>query len=221
MKIAVVMAGHLRGWDYCKKNFLENLYDTNHNFDVFCETYNEIYRTDYHLHNEKDMKITKTDEEIKSLFDGINVVKFGIEPEQLGLSEKMQKRKLLKVFNSFLEYEHFNGKYDLCIRYRFDLLLDNKLDYEYILEKCTENKKLIFIGDGALHMPENDMFAITNSDTFKIYMNRLNTYPNQNEPMIHHWSMKHIQEQFGTVHSQTIGISIVRLDGNGNHRIEK
>jgi hypothetical protein len=149
------------------------------------------------------------------------MVHLGIEPEILGLSQDMQKRKLLMVFDKFLEYEQQHGKYDLCIRYRFDLLLDYKLDYNYILDECSRNPKLIFIGNGALHMPENDMFAITNSDTFKIYMNRLNTYPYQGEPMIHHWSMRHIQQDFGTMHSQTIEISIVRLDGNGNFRVEK
>jgi hypothetical protein len=221
MKIAVIMAGHARSWDYCKSNFIENICHGPHQIDVFCETYNEFFRSDYRVNNECEMKISHTDDEIKNMFKEINVVNLGIESEKLGPSQIMHKRKLLKVFDNFLEYENNNGKYDLCIKHRFDILLDNKIDYEYILEECTKNSKLIFIGDGAVHMPENDMFAMTNSDTFKIYMNRLNLYQNENDGMMHHWSMREIQQNFGTVHSQTIGISIVRVDGNRKYKVEK
>lgn len=221
MKIAIILPGHARAWDFCKENFLQTLYDKNHIIDVFVETYNEIFRTDYHLHNEFEMNVTKTDEEIKQMFEGINVVSFSIEPEVKGISEQMQKRKILRVFDSFLKHEEKYGKYDLVVRSRFDLLLDEKLDYEKILERCSENPKMIYIGNGALHMPENDMFAVCNSDTFKIYINRLNTYPYQGEAMLHHHSMKYIAQTMGIVYNQVIGISIVRLDGKRNYRIEK
>jgi hypothetical protein len=123
MKIAVIMAGHARSWDYCKSNFIENICHGPHQIDVFCETYNEFFRSDYHLHNECDMKISHTDDEIKDMFKEINVVNFGIEGEKLGPSQIMHKRKLLKAFGNFLEHENNNGKYDLCIKHRFDIVL--------------------------------------------------------------------------------------------------
>lgn len=221
MKIAVLIAGHIRSWDFCKSNFLENLYNSDHQIDVFIDTYNEIFRSDYHLHKEYEMNIIKNSDQIKEMFSGINVIDFGIEPEVVGPPQDMQKRKLLRVFNKFLEYEKNYNEYDLVMRYRFDLLLDKPLDYEYILQECTNNPKLIFIGDGAVHMPQNDMMAICNSNAFKIYLNRLNTYPLQGDPMIHHYSMDHLIADYGIEYSQTIGISIVRLDGNKNYRIEK
>lgn len=221
MKIAILLPGHARAWEFCKQNFLDTLYDKNHHIDVFVETYNQIFRSDYHLHNEFQMNIVKTDDEIKDLFREINVVNFSIEPEILGISEQMQKRKILRCFESFTDYETKNGKYDLVVRSRFDLLFDEKLNYDDIYRRCLDNPKLIFIGNGALHMPENDMFAICNTDTFKIYIDRLNTYPNQQEVMLHHYSMRHIAQAYGICYSQTIGISIARLDGNRNFRIEK
>ncbi len=222
MKIAILMAGHIRSWDFCKSNFIENVYkNADHQIDVFIDTYNQIFRSDYHLHKEFEMNIVKENLQVQELFSGINVVSFGIEPEMLGAPQDMQKRKLLRVFNNFLEYEKTNGEYDLVMRYRFDLLLDKPLNYEYILQECTKNKKMIFIGDGAVHMTQNDMMAICNSHTFKIYLNRLNTYPAQCDPMIHHYSMDHIVADFGVEYSQTIGISIVRLDGNKKYRVEK
>jgi hypothetical protein len=52
-------------------------------------------------------------------------------------------------------------------------------------------------------------------------MNRLNLFQNEYEPMLLHWSMREIQQNFGTIHSQTIGISIVRIDGNRKYKVEK
>ncbi len=46
MKIAVLLPGHIRTWDYCKQNFMDTIYDNNHTMDVFVDTYNEIFRPD-------------------------------------------------------------------------------------------------------------------------------------------------------------------------------
>jgi hypothetical protein len=220
MRIAIILPGHVRAWSYCRENFLETLYNKNHDIDVFVETYNQLFRSDYSLHNENQMQITKSDDEIKEMFSGINVKYFGIEPELTGSSGMMQKRKILKCYEEVKREEEQNGKYGLLVRSRFDLLLDNPLDYDTILSECTQNEKLIYIGLGAVHMTQNDMFAACKSDAFSIYINRLNEYPT-NEDMIHHWSMDYIKEKHGIEYRQVIDISIVRLDGNGNFKVEK
>lgn len=208
MKIAVLLPGHIRTWDHCKQNFMDTIYDSNHTIDVFVDTYNDIFRPDYELHDENKMNIVKNDDEISALFEGINVVDLKIERQNEGLPSIMQMNKILKVTNTYEEYENINGKYDLVVRSRCDILLDEKLDYEKIFESC-KNSKLIYIGNGAVHMPENDMFAICNTDTFKIYGKRFleDLYP--------HGSMVMIANKYGVSYSQTIGISIVRLGGPG------
>jgi hypothetical protein len=208
MKIAVLIPGHIRAWEVCKENFMNTIYDTNHMIDVFIDTYNEIYRNDYSLHNENGMNISEEDNNILSLFGGINVVDFKIEKQIPMEPETAQIRKILKVVNAYEKYENENGKYDLVIRTRFDILLDEKLDYKKIYNQCKDSK-LIYIANGAVHREENDMFAICNSDTFKIYGRRF--YHN---PYVHS-SMITIKKKYGIQYSQTIGISIVRLGGPG------
>lgn len=219
MKVAILLAGHMRAWNYCRSNFMENLYNANHQIDVFCDTYNQVFRSDYKLHNECDMQVTLTDEEIKSQFTGINVVNFDIEPEQLGHADLMQKRKLLRVFDSYNKHVAQHGEYDLCIKSRFDILLHKPFDYESVLNECNNNSKLIFISDGGVPVRENDMFAATKPEAFDIYMNRLNIIQDgRKEYAQQHWSMHKIELTHGIQYNNSIHISIVRLDGNGNFR---
>ena len=58
------------------------------------------------------------------------------------------------------------------------------------------------------------------SDTFKIYINRLKEH-DENDPMLHHESLIDIKNKYGIVYDQSIGISVARLDGNKNFRLEK
>lgn len=213
MKIAILIPGHLRAWEYCRQNFIENLYDNLYDIDVYIETYNEIFRSDYVLHGEHNMKIYKSNEEIINMFHGINVVYFGIESEKTGPAPQMQARKITKLHHNI---DYF--KYDIIVRHRFDILLDNKINYKKIYNLCN-NK--IFIGSGAINMKENDMFAIGNSNAMKIYMNRFELYPHKNDQMIPHNSMNYIKDLYGIEYDQSIGMSIVRLDGKGGYQIEK
>jgi len=223
MKVAVLLPGHLRAWNYCRENFISKIYDDNHEIDVFIDTYYEVFRSDYELHGESSMQILKNKDEIKNDFNDINVVDFSVEDEITGEGYRramyMQKRKILKIYDSFSKYQDQNGKYDLVVRSRFDILLDKKLDYDYILKKCIKNPKLIFIGNGAVDRDDNDMFAVCSSDTFDLYVNRLNLYPDETDPALHHKSLTHIEKNYGVVYDKTTKISIVRLDGNKNFTV--
>ena len=223
MKVAVILPGHLRAWEFCKQNFRNTVY-WKYNPDLFIDTYYQIFRTDYSLHGESEMNITRTWEEIANMFFGMSVKYFNVENETVGIppyTQKMQAKKLLKLLERLKHVEQFLGKYDLIVRTRPDLQLDKPLDYEYILEECTKNPKKIFMGEGALHWPEhNDMFGVMTSDTFKIYINRLKEH-DENDPMLHHESLIDIKNKYGIVYDQSIGISVARLDGNKNFRLEK
>lgn len=215
MKIAILIPGHIRAWDFCKENFMKNVYDTEHHIDVFIETYFQIFRTDYHLHKENEMQITKNEKEIRHMFDGLNVVHFGVEEQRSGPAATMQKEKLLKCYMNFSEFVKNNGAYDLVVRTRFDILFDEKINYNSILEQNIKNPKLIFIATGVINMRHNDMFCVCIPETFDLYANRFN---NNDDP---HITMEQIERQHGIKYDNNTRISIVRLDGNKNYRIEK
>jgi len=221
MKIAIILPCHMRSWDFCRQNFLENVYDKDHEIDVFVDTYFETFRTDYHLHKENEMNVVLEENEIKSKFDGINVVHFNIENELLGQSWLMHKRKLLMAYSAVANREAEYGNYDLIVKYRFDILADYKLQYNYYKRRLENNPNIIFMADGGVWMTdENDMAAITSSNNMKLYINRLNEY-NNDDPMLFHSSLSYIANKYKIKYVQNIGISIVRLDGNRNFRIEK
>jgi hypothetical protein len=218
MKIAILLPGHLRAWEFCKNNFMENLYDANHDIDIFVDTYYELYRTDTEQFNRDKLRIFKTKEEIKSLFDGLNVVSFEIEevPEFVDGYEKvdahiLQRRKISKVFETMMNYEDKNTKYDLVIRSRFDITVRDKLNYEDILNSCNQNDKMIMIGNGGVNHPYNDMFAISTSQNMRLYGKRFDLYP------CVHDSFPRMESTYGTILNRQISINRVTVDDNGNH----
>lgn len=223
MKIAVLMAGHLRAWDYCKNNFMSCVYDTEHQIDVFVHTYREKFRSDYRLHKENEMRIILTDKEIIDFFQGINVPRLAIEDEWgTGLPSQIpHKRKTLLNYQMCLDYEKEHGKYDLIFSYRPDILLDNKVDYNLEYEKLQKNPKLVLMANGALNMPEENPFCgMGLNETMAIYFNRLNEIP-EHDPMLFHTSFTHIKHKYGIQYEQSLHMSVVRLDGNRNYRVEK
>lgn len=214
MKIAILLPGHIRAWDYCKQNFLNTIYDKSYQIDVFIDTYNDIFRNDYIVNNEHEMNIIKTDYEIQLLFSDINVVYLSVEPQIEGPAEKMQIRKILKIVDAYENYEQNHDKYDLVVKSRCDILIDEKLDYKSILETC-KNNNIIYIGKGGNDTKENDMFAVCNSDVFKIYGRRFLDCP------YIHPSMSLIETKYNISYIQNIGMSIVRLDGNKKYVVIK
>ena len=170
MRIAVLIPGHLRPWDACKQNFLDTLYDTNHQIDVFVETYNSIFRSDGQIGGESELKYILSRDDVLSLFDGINVVYCNVETDLTGDAELLQIRKMNILYHSFQKYEFENGPYDLVVRSRFDILLDKTIDYNYIYSLCHDSKNM-FIGKGGVHLAENDLFAVSNSHLMRLYFN--------------------------------------------------
>lgn len=211
MRIGVLIPGHLRAWDYCKSNFLETVCDSEHEIFVFVDTYHQVYRSDYKLHDEYKMQRTMSYDEIKDSFSGINLVSLVVENEKLGDASSKQGRKILNCYNRFKQFEQKFGRFDLCIKTRTDILLDQKLDYERIKKEVTKFRRVIYIGDGIVRLRfQNDIFAATNSETFEIYCERFLEYPD-----CVHQSMNYIRREWGVEYNQTVGISIVRLGGEG------
>ena len=217
MKIAILLAGHLRFWRECKSNFLSCLYQDGHDIDVFVDTYDKVFRSDYSVRKENEQQISLRSEDLHALFSGINVVSFKIEPELIGITEAPQIRKLLNVYDTYVNYEKEHGRYDLVIKSRFDIKLHNIVDYSNLSKQLSSSNKTLHISNGAVNsIPnENDMLALGDTDTFKIYGNRHRRFS------CVHGSIGMIQQQDGVKCIPDIDISILRFSHDGTKIVEE
>lgn len=213
MKIAILLPGHLRTWRYCRSNFLENLYDREHEIDVFVDTYYNDFRLDRYSKHEKHFSVTLSESEIQALLSDINVVSLSIETENNEDSTDEQKRKILKIVKTL---EETPVHYDLVVRSRFDVLVQEKVDYNRIYEETEKEPNLIYLGKGSVN-GINDMFAVCRSAVFSIYGNRF-TLTKNNDP---HNSLYNIRDQYGVKYDHSIPTATVRIGADGKYRIEK
>jgi hypothetical protein len=216
MKIAILLVGHLRFWKECRSNFLSCLYQDGYDIDVFVDTYYQMFRSDYSVRKENENCVNLTSSDIHALFRGINVVSFKIEPELLG-GESMQVRKLLNVYDTYVNYENDHGKYDLVIKSRFDIKLHNTIDYLKLSKELSSLNKILHLSRGAVNSrpSENDMLAIGDTDTFKIYGNRHRRFS------CVHGSLGMIQKEDGVKCIPDIDISILRFSHDGTKIVEE
>jgi hypothetical protein len=210
MKIAIIYVGHVRSWNSCKKNNLEMLFSENHSIDVFIETYKEGFRQDYGLRNEKNEKIVYTEDDIKNLFGGINVVKISIENQPPGGADEGQRMKIVKSYKMFSTFIEKKEPYDLIVKTRMDLYFDKKIDYVSILNECTEKNKLILGCNVTDHT--NDTFAIGKPENMKKYFDRF-SITGDNSPMS---SMDSLASKENILMDQKIKHHIVRLSVKPN-----
>lgn len=227
MKVAVMLPGYLRAWEYCKQNFIDTIIDSNHQIDIFVDTYDQMFRTDYNVRNENELKIKKTEEEIIELFSDLNIVSLSIEPEIIDgtFAEYLQIRKLRRIYNSVLEYEKRNGKYDLIIKSRPDLKLKSKLDYNLIYHNCSINPNLIIIPDNQtvnVGWCQNDLFAIAGRKASNTYMKRFDVDEKYFELNVVDANYREVHRTLsdlinkGIIFDNTFQLTLVRIDGNKN-----
>lgn len=77
-----------------------------------------------------------------------------------------QHKSLHKVFDLFDTYRTQNNiNYDLIVKSRLDVSVNNLLDYNYV------NSDVIYLGTGIQGQP-NDLFAISNYDIMREYFTR-------------------------------------------------
>jgi hypothetical protein len=212
MKIAIIFVGHVRSWNSCKKNNLETLFSENHSIDVYIETYKEGFRQDYSLRKEDNEKIMYTEDDIKKLFEGINVVKISIENQPPGGSLDGQRMKIVKSYEMFSTFIEGKGPYDLIVKTRMDLYFDKKIDYDSILNECNEKNKLILGCNVTDHI--NDTFAIGKPENMKKYFNRF-SITGDNSPMN---SISSLASKEDILMDQKIKHHIVRLSTKSNRK---
>lgn len=216
MRIAVLIAGHIRTWEYCKENFLNTIIQDGYDVDVFIDTYDEVYRTDYPVRNENSLRLNRSSSEILNLMDGLPVKYFNVEPEICVEAEYQQIRKLRQLYLAFEDYEYsFNMKYDLCIKTRFDIQLKQKLDYEFLYSKKDE----LFIADTKsvnVGRFQNDLFCVTGRRVFNQYIRRFDIDIPTIQPYYGvHGTLTELINRKGIIITDSIDIVLVRND-NGN-----
>jgi hypothetical protein len=213
LRIAILLPGHLRTWRYCRTNFLENVYDAQHSVDVFVDTYYNDFRTDMYAKHERHFAKHLSALEIIELFTGINVISCHIEQENNADAGDEQKRKILQILRNLEEQK---SEYDLVVRSRFDILVQEKVDYSSIYRETEEEPNLIHLGKGSVN-GINDMFAVCRSKVFSIYGNRFNLV-NTVDP---HRSLFQIERKYGVKYKHSIPTATVRIGADGKYRIEK
>lgn len=224
MKIAILMAGHIRFWERCRDNFMNCIYQPNNKIDVFVDTYNRKFRSDYAVRGEcHTFNPILNSSQIISMFDNINLVSFQVEPEvpyHPTNQPAPQARKLKKIYDTFNDYQEKNGKYDLVIKSRFDILLEHPLNYEYILDHCSPEKKTIFISNGVVNCipSDNDMFAISTQETFHYYGYRHHEFP---ETICPHTTIRMMRDKHKISCIPCINIKICRFSHDGETIVEE
>lgn len=204
MKVAILLPGHMRTWEYCRQNFIDNLCDSEHDVDVFVDTYFQQYATYDTPQKEQRWSKNNTDDEIKQAMNDINVIHYNAFQDELPSSTEHERinsqlTKLRQLSNTLKWFEDNNNQvYDIVIRTRFDITLDNKLNYNDINNQLNENEKLLFVGTPSMTYGINDMFCIGRSNLVHKYLNRSQLF------------LFNTDDNY--TFSESIGISIVRRD---------
>ena len=227
MKIAILIPGHFRTWTYCKKNFIQTICDSNYQIDIFVDTYNCQYRANRELKETNNKQIILDKNLIDQYLGDFNVVAGNVTDDDeldianfstsdwLPLLFQYHTNKLFSVTNMFIEYEQTHYAYDLVVKTRFDVLLEDRLDYQMYYDKCKDNDSIVFGGTGIHVSGANDIFAIGNSAAMKKYGLR-SKITNRIEIFEHDAALCN----FVVDPHHKIPLSLVRLADNNKAKIE-
>ena len=158
MKVAVCIFGHLRGWKKCKESFMKYVHCLNP--DVFVHTYSRL--------NYKGNTTKHTDEEIREMFNGVNIRSLVIEDDSTEewhamILENSNKYKNLEGPGSAYNcYSHFR-KVDECKKLRDRFAEENNIQYDYVMY-MRPNILFNSYWEDALHDIEEDVTYIAGSD---------------------------------------------------------
>jgi hypothetical protein len=224
MKIAILLPGHLRTWEYCKQNFIDKFIDERHQIDIFVDTYNEVesaYPTDRLDLYPKNKKLVLSNHEVFDLFSDLNVVMFNVESEEInrGFEQGPQAVKIEKCYKLFQDYVSVHGEYDLVIKSRFDILVEDKIDYNFFCENTLNNNFLftshIDINSQKFGFGRNycDHLGIGNSDVMDKYLTRYSKFLRKYE--VYHGSLDGLINEYNLHRSSDyIHSGLVRFNGD-------
>lgn len=147
MKIAICLSGFIRTWEYSKVSFIKNLIQ-NLDCDIFIHT----YKQNYYEYSSVKKDIIYTEDEIKSMFDLINVKDIVIEDRDI-IKEKIEQDSKkyenitnykIRIKESSDEIENYVNlgiriydqlrKIHLCNELRKEYQLKNNIKYDFIVK---------------------------------------------------------------------------------------
>jgi hypothetical protein len=184
MKIAILISGEPRFTNYINDfiNSLQGVDQADWFFYLWKET----------PHNEKFERIPKGWHNIPSQEWAINNIQHRLPNNHnvasLKLGEQYESPKTDVIHKQFWgiyqsdllrqEYEKINGPYDLVIRARLDLLINDPIDLQNLRNQLDHNLKLMFLPKSpryGYHQEKiNDQFAISSPENIKIYADLVN-----------------------------------------------
>lgn len=184
MKIAILISGEPRFTNFIDDfiNSLQGVDQADWFFYLWRETpHNEIFeRVPEGWHNipSREWAINNIKNRLPNNHNVANL-KLGEQYESPG-TDAIYKQ-FWGIYQSNLlrqEYEKNNGNYDLVIRARSDLLINDPINLQYIRSQLDYNSKLVFLPEGPRYGYNkdtiNDQFAISSPDNIKIYTELVN-----------------------------------------------
>lgn len=174
MKIAILLPGHIRFWKDCRENFIEKIYKGDHEFDVYIDSYFEIFRPEYTVNQESTLSYKESISNIGDMFKELNIVSLCLEEDCGNVNADVgQLRKLARVAQSYRETETNKVfSYDLVVRSRFDIKIESgELDYQHYFD-ITRDNMIVGVNQGPPTWGDNDMLAIGSSESMFKYLNR-------------------------------------------------
>jgi hypothetical protein len=176
-KIAILLLGNIRTWESCKESFQQTFGMLN--ADVFVDTYDLRYGYHPYINGrfEGDDELL-TPDQIKIMFEGINVVNFNIDsaeerhayynstvntlhPNFQNMENCFaQSVKLVNAFIPVMHTEYVDGKeYDIIIKTRCDMVY-NPVNFSQILNKVIIDSGNVYPNDCIIMSDRDTMFNI-------------------------------------------------------------
>lgn len=182
MKIAILLSGHIRSWNYCKQNFKDTLIDLENEFTIIVDTYTQLdaskewYEHTSYVNYKPDLSLIRTQEEIKSYFSDFPPnCKFIFNIEEEVRENDKREESFIKKYNTFKMLDAIAEEFDIVIRSRFDLMLNKRVDYNYFDSIFKTNKKIIFQSYNNSYnfgRDQNDSFVISTKENIGLVMRK-------------------------------------------------
>lgn len=161
MKIALCLSGLIRNSMFCFPYIYDSFLNNEYNVDVFIDTWNESKIIN--LYNPKKYSITSQEEVLESVLPQLKL-NSGIK------IEGNIHNNILMFFSIKKCFDLVDDDYDIVIRCRFDLFLQDKIDFYKIVKGIIEKKYDMFIPGRAFNVGGyNDQLAIGNYKSMQIY----------------------------------------------------
>lgn len=161
IKIALCLSGAVRNSIFCFPYIYDSFLNTSYNVDVFINTWGHSRVID--LYKPKKYSLNSQKETLENVIPQLKL------SDDVKIEGNMGHNILM--FSSLKRcFDLVEPDYNIVIRCRFDLLLQDKINLPVIVNNIIENKYDMFIPGTSFNMGGyNDQLAIGNYKSMKIY----------------------------------------------------